>query len=386
MFGKNYNILYKSGSWVALALIFFLPISTALSNVCLGFLAVVGILQGFPFKIKNWQNPLVYSLGLLFLLHIIALSYSSASWGEQQSILLDALKCFVPLFLIPYFKDQRQVDLAIKIFLAAMGLMFFVACLKYFGGFNIGSERFSRAAVFKDHITSGFLMSFAAFIVATKLLNISRSSWQFCAGILALILMVFYIFFMNIGRTGHVLFIILAFLWVWQHRQSKKIIRTICILTLLIGLVYSSSTHFLKPQADQSLLLRNEFVYTSLELVTAKPWFGFGTGGFISAYKNYADKAGLSPTNNPHNQYLMFAVEFGLLGLIFIASLFVNISRSLKGLNSSAAIMGQGLLVALLVGCALNSWFQDFTEGYFFITMLSIMFGMYNTYAKNFKA
>eukprot|EP01098_Paradermamoeba_levis_P001691 TRINITY_DN11950_c0_g1_i1.p1 TRINITY_DN11950_c0_g1~~TRINITY_DN11950_c0_g1_i1.p1 ORF type:complete len:281 (-),score=-24.16 TRINITY_DN11950_c0_g1_i1:4-846(-) len=269
---------------------------------------------------KRWfealQYPLVQVGIAFFLLHLLGLVYTVAPWHDQAQMLKDALKFLLPIFLISYFRTEKSVNIAFKLFFLAMTIMFVAACLKYYGGIPIGSERFSRAAVFKDHITSGFLMAFTAFLLAHYL--IQYPTWR-KMGIPILALIVFYILFMNIGRTGYVLLTVLCLLFGWQYWRYRGIALSLAALLLVMGAAYATSgfserisvavsEQAIATQKDKSLSLRSQFLKNSLRLVAERPFLGFGTGGFASQYEAYASTHDLVPTDNPHNQYLMFAV------------------------------------------------------------------------------
>jgi len=63
--------------------------------------------------------------------------------------------------------------------------------------------------------------------------------------------------------------------------------------------------------------------------VAQKPVFGHGTGSFSYKYKELAERQGMEHTTNSHNEYLMIAVQWGLIGVgVFIALLYMMWKRS----------------------------------------------------------
>ena len=66
---------------------------------------------------------------------------------------------------------------------------------------------------------------------------------------------------------------------------------------------------------------QQNFLYTSINMIKAKFLFGHSNKGYKLSCKNYAlDK--FSCPSHPHNTYLQIFVENGLVGFIFISSIF----------------------------------------------------------------
>ena len=73
---------------------------------------------------------------------------------------------------------------------------------------------------------------------------------------------------------------------------------------------------------DTSNGRRLSFWLHSIEAFVQAPWFGYGMGGFESAVAPHAQAAGFTfEFNNPHNQYLLLAVQGGLLALVLYLTL-----------------------------------------------------------------
>jgi hypothetical protein len=125
------------------------------------------------------------------------------------------------------------------------------------------------------------------------------------------------------------------------------------------------------PMGIRAVLYEN-----TLELVRERPWFGTGTGGFGVAYAahvkdKYSDWRVL-PTVDPHNQYLFFLAEQGIVGLVaFLA--FIIAALVDRGDGTRARIIAVGMLLAWCATSLLSSHFKTFSEGHLLTLFLGAM-------------
>jgi O-antigen ligase len=100
-----------------------------------------------------------------------------------------------------------------------------------------------------------------------------------------------------------------------------------------------------------------------------------GTGGFKGAYAALVKNTGMDPTANPHNEYLMVAIQLGLAGLVLLFWLLLTLWRRAADLpgrfERSAA---RGLVVWILAASLVSSTLIDHTEGFFFVWMSAFCF------------
>jgi O-antigen ligase len=82
-----------------------------------------------------------------------------------------------------------------------------------------------------------------------------------------------------------------------------------------------------------SVGLRAEFIYQSLKIASEHLFLGVGVGNFGQAYAAHTFGSGFIQSENPHNQYILFLVETGLIGLgVFLYLNYVcwNLSKHLS--------------------------------------------------------
>lgn len=112
----------------------------------------------------------------------------------------------------------------------------------------------------------------------------------------------------------------------------------------------------------------------AIDLIAEKPIFGHGTGiereMLTKAYHEKGMEISQENRFNSHNQYLGFAIDFGLLGLTFLCIfLFGNIIRNIKNKNEI------GLFFFIVIGaCCLTENFLIRNMGVNFVAIFTLLF------------
>ncbi len=393
---------------------FSVPISVALDNV---LLAVV--LLAMLFSVRRavqvvGENPVAQSAWLLFGALAVAIWYGATPWREAADTLAKyADLAFISLFMVLLSGGQGQ-QRALNAFLVAMGLtllLSFLVGLKLLPvqhWMNVGAAA-DNPTVFHSHITQNNMMAFAVFLALLKLRDAAlfgnRLGWGTFAvlgGINAL--------FMLQGRTGYLILLVLLgwFAWTtlaryvhargktWGWRQGTA------IFLLLLGFV--AAAYQASPRLQQRVdLVRSEFqawqpnhgkdtstgqrldfYYNAIQVVQQHPVIGVGTGGFPAAFAKQVQGTDVPATHNPHNEYLMIAVQTGLIGLALLLFMFYTEWRCAAWLDTPfEQDAARGLVLAYLVNCLFNSALLDHSDGLFFAFMTAVLFANLKWKAKH---
>ena len=127
--------------------------------------------------------------------------------------------------------------------------------------------------------------------------------------------------------------------------------------------------------AATSVGYRLEYYLNSVKLIGEHPLMGTGTGGFKGAYAALIKGTGMDASENPHNEYLMVAVQFGVVGLLLMLWLFLVQWRKAVllpgGFERAAA---RGLVLLILSASMVTSTLIDHTEGLFYVWMSALLF------------
>ena len=340
------NRAEQLGRHAAALLGFSIPISVALDNTLLVLVAVLWLAGGgLKQKIEAiGANTVALSALALFGMLAAGLAYGTRNPGDGLAYFgkyADLL--FVPIF-ITLFRDARHRDIALRWFCAAMVLTFAVAEITLLGLLE-GNTLLPRSAgsfgAFKYSITHGLLAAFAAFVFALLARRETRLPYRVLFAVLALAA-VKNVLFVSVSRTAYIVLVLLSLYFFFVSFRRRNFWIGIMVLVAALAATYAGSP-VLKERVDKvateitdwraggpsddSVGLRLEWYRTGLSIVRDHPVLGAGTG---SPPKIYAERAGGSrprATTNPHNEYLLIAVQTGLAGLALLLHLFWQQAR-----------------------------------------------------------
>ncbi|WP_010099591.1 O-antigen ligase family protein, partial [Burkholderia ubonensis] len=142
--------------------------------------------------------------------------------------------------------------------------------------------------------------------------------------------------------------------------------------------VASEVREYRQNDAVTSTGLRLEWYKKGLELYRARPVIGYGAGGLEFEFQKLA--AGKSAaegqlTSNPHNEYLLMAVQLGTLGLLLFVNLIVQIARGSLALDPRSRHLLLAWLAIFTIGSVANSLLLDFAEGHLIVLLAGILLG-----------
>jgi O-antigen ligase len=246
----------------------------------------------------------------------------------------------------------------------------------------IPSERFGHSVVY--HITHSFFMAILAFWCLQRIFESRQYIYLWLCLFLAATYNLFYI---APGRTGMLVYIALIFLTVLQRLSWKKSIPVTALVIAAVAITFATSANFssrVREAMDEmtsyqaessrtSLGMRFDWWQNSLMLIKEKPIFGHGTGSFKTVQAELIKDSDTKPTDNPHNEYLLIAVQTGLVGLfLFVALLATQFLTACK-LQPPRRYLLQGVVVAMATGCLMNSFLFDSLPGHFYAIISAIL-------------
>jgi O-antigen ligase len=372
----------------AVAFAFFLPLSTTFSDICfisaVFFSVIAGPLRQKFAMIK--QTPVCYLFLGLFLLLFIGTFYSRLAFTEAFDFFSKYDKLLFAVLLLPLFAEEKWRKYAIYAFLVAMIVTLLLSYSKYFGWTNYKEKFQDSSSVFRNHIEQNFLMAFACYFLALQWTVQQRFRW---VTVILLILALVNTLFINEGRSGYLLVVILMALFVWQTLRWRGLfVGTIAILILLFGAYFSSSTFQARVQSlgsdwsqymqghlwTTSLGQRVSYDKASLEIIRQHPVIGIGTGSFSDEFHRLNPLATVA-SDNPHNEYFNIATQLGFVGLLLLLAMFATIFYDSKNLPLYYRRLVRAVTLAIMIGSLFNSWIMDTTEGHFFVYFVMVCFG-----------
>src|SRR5689334_7982549 len=380
--------------YVAIALGFSIPLSTALDNVLAGLLLLLWLIGGeYRTKLETIRNhPVALAALALFAVSIVAMMWNTGTTAEG----LVFVRKYSNLLLIPILvtvftepQDRSRGLIAFSIALIATLLASYALAIGVLppGGVILGTM--DDPSAFKYRISHNVLMAFACLLFAQFARNAAgRARWAWA--LLALLALI-NVMLMVKGRTGYVILVGLTLLWIGTSLRWKGLLAALLLIGAGFGVLYQVSASFharvnqTTDEATQwrpgvatetSVGLRLEFYRNTVEIIQRHPLLGVGTGGFAKVYEDQVRGTPMAATHNPHNLYLLLAVQFGILGLAALAMLFYAHWRCARRLPMrSDAVLAYGILLTLALGGLFNSMLIDHTESMLFAWVSGLLFG-----------
>lgn len=361
--------------------------STALVNVALLALAlVVAGTSLWSAKVRtalwqiNQQTWMIFVM-LYVALHGVGIVYSVAApaefWGafRKASLLL-----YLPILVYAHREKKTRQALWIAFILSLLVIAGYDT-LRHMGW--LISEATARAI--KDRIFLGLFVSLGAFVVMHWTLAQTSKHKQYL-GMSVAGFFSFFVLFINDGRSGHIIFIALASLLCIQRLKSPEqrryaiffFLGAVLLLaatnnpvkTRLMVLWTETSNFLSEPNSESSMGLRYTFLKNFATLGMAHPWIGWGTGALREVYYQATGVVGV---DNPHSQMLYNFVQHGMMGLLVLFGFLGSVWKAAGRMPSFEKWICQGVTVAYLLGCVMNSWLRDFSGVVFFIAVASLL-------------
>jgi hypothetical protein len=346
------------------------------------------------------RNPVAMIALVMLIFLALGTQYSSATDHENINYLWRYKKLLLVPLCIPFFQESKFRYQALSCFSAATFLTVLVSWSEFFKFTHLSDPAFgdfTGDSVFVMHITQGYL--FAMLISLAVALSLAskntylKAAWLCMGAITALD-----ICFVMWGKTGKATLIVL-FLWgsmEWLNIQpwkfkTKAIIQMICICSVILGIAIAAknptnSFGMIRSDLEKAQTtgeatsqgLRQQFAKTGIKIFLKSPWIGHGTGSIVSQQTLFAKEAGTPVgeviTVNLHNEYLMQAVQLGVMGIaLFLSWIAYTWFYSLRQLPEWQSIALRGVIVVFAFGCLFNSYLWDHIEGYTYCLLLATL-------------
>lgn len=391
--------------WLFVLLGFFIPLSTAVTNMVLGLIVIFWVLDNLSDRFKRWilvlkTNPVAFMGLVVFLIHGAGLIYTNGEKERAVASLMDGVKfLFISMAMI-YFKDKQYQSTFLFSFIIAMSITLVLSYLIWMNlipNFIHIKGGPQDCNVFLNHIAQNIFMAFMVFVTAVWSRTAIGYGKKIFWGVFSL-LALYNVLFLVAGRTGHlVLGILFLYYFISWDRLKSIIVAGLVLLTLGVFAWANPSNSFIlrgktaieeikeweygkKASGESSSGLRLEFFFNSLKIIKNNPVFGTGTGGFEKAYRDSIKDIEMNPTDNPHNEYLMMAGQFGLIGLSALLAFFwIQWHNAVFLENDQQTIIARGFVLTILFASMVSSPLLDHAEGWFFAFMSAFLFSGLDT-------
>lgn len=335
----------------------------------------------------NWCRSL---LPILFMA-LFACLWSPATYQEQVLVLDKYIKLLALPILAIGFQEARVRMLSIHVFLLAMLITCIISILKALGLSTYHDPQFV-GAVFHNHIITSYMMTFAAYVCAWRLIGAFKQNHAFPVCMTYAILFTLFsyqVLFINSARTGYVLYSMLIIILITSQLSWRRMVAGMMGLVVLFATSYMMSVTmqenvyktiteikmYSKNNKNTSIGFRFQFHDYAEKLFKNNPLIGNGTAAFMHLYaKNNPVPARIERVLEPHSQYWLMASEWGLAGLIAFAGLIASLLHASWQLTTMRPL-AFGLLLPFIVGNISDSVLYYSGSGYFFVVFMALCLG-----------
>jgi len=370
----------------ALVCIFFLPMSTSITDLLFTLTMVLSVCAGrFQERFAPvFRNPIAWLCIALYLLYPIGATYSI---GNAQAIWHQVIKFhwLIGLILImPLFKDSEWAQQLLNVFLTSTCIVLVLSYGKFIFIKHAPYHPDANALVFKDYIVQNLFFSMSGLIFLYRALRYRILNRLH--GVLSC-LFLFNTIFLGASRTVIILLPVLAmYLLIQLYKWRGVIISVVLSSLILVAILFAPTnlnqrfhdlktnlSHYQTGNYTTSIGFRLHVEKHGLQLWLTKPWIGYGTGGIKQAYANLPGNVTqqTGPIDNASSDYLNYAIQFGSIGLALFLLWLASIWYYSSKLPPSLQIPLRLFLIALIIGNVANSWLTDTTPSHLMALFLA---------------
>jgi O-antigen ligase len=344
-------------------------------------------------------------LPLAFLaLAMVGLFWTEDSWPVGIQGLLPVSKLLaVPLLLYHYERSQRG-HWVLFAFLAACVLLMGLSWVTYFADWKASSPGAMAGVPVRNYIDQSHEFALCLFVMAPLILSFAANGHRAWTFALAAVMLGLYfdMRFVATSRTAFVYFPVLLILFAVKYLNRRQAIYFLMLAAVVeFGVLLSSpylrdridrTVHDYKVDRDTNAYrevdrdsnaatsngLRLTYWRVSIRSICEAPVFGHGTGSTQQLFSREAEgKSGEwgNIIRNPHNQTLYVAIQWGVLGCLFLYAMWYFHLQLFRG-SLFASWIGLVIVVQNFISSLLNSHLFDFQEGWIYVLGVGVAGGM----------
>lgn len=371
-----------------------LPWSTSALAVfmLLWLVAVIPTIDWEHFILDLAQPAFALPIALVALA-VIGLAWSETSWAERLQGIKPLSKLLLLPFLLGYFQRSQRGFWVFAAFLASCTLLMLLSWIVLALPQLKLAHTASAGVPVKNYLDQSQEFALCAFALALPALTALRARrWRIAAGEIALMLLfVVNMLYVVSARTALVYMPVLLILFASLHlsrRATRLLFAAVAVTSLL---VWTTSPYLRQRIADVGIEYRAQdtsgiastaqrltYWRKSVKFIARAPWLGHGTGSIKHMFTQDAvGQTGLEAEviNNPHNQTLNVAIQWGLVGILLLYAMWTSHVRLFIG-RDLVTWIGLAVVAQNITSSLLNSHLADFHEGWMYVIGVGVAGGM----------
>jgi O-antigen ligase len=387
-------------AWILCADIFVILIALSLpwSTSLVAILAVGLLFAMIPFLdvgafLQSLKRPISVLPMALFALAVVGTLWSDAPWGLRLYAIGPTAKLLILPVLFYHFERTAR---GVQVFIAFLASCTLLLAMSWIVALDPGLSLKTGATYgvpVKNYIDQSQEFALCAVALAYPIVSLLRAKRIVLAALLIALSLSFVVnmAFVVVSRTALVTMPVLLVVFALLHLKWRSVVVILGITAILAGVAWETSPrlrkiggtfsrdyHLYKEQnVPTSLGLRLEFWQKSLRFFADAPIFGHGTGStqglFVQAAIDHSGAAA-EVINNPHNQTLNVAVQWGAIGIVVLYAMWWLHLLLFRG---EGLITWIGLMVVTqnIFTSLFNSHIFDFHEGWMYVVGVGVAGG-----------
>lgn len=392
---RSSGALLRAADLFAALMAASLPWSTTAPSIFIGLwlLAVTPTIDWRDYA-RSLARP-AFALPFAFLLlALVGTFWSDGAWPDR----LHAIKPVAKLVLIPpllyhFSRSERGFRVCLA-FLASCALLAAYSWIVLLDPAWKITATASAGVPVKNYIDQSQEFTLCALALALPALTFWRGGSVIAtAGCLALILLfATSMVFVASARTALLCIAVLLGLFASRHLSRRAALALLAGTIAVSALAWTTSAYLRQRVTDIAIEYRHghddishastaqrlTYWRKSVSAFAEAPLIGHGTGSIKRQFERAATGTSSLDTeivNNPHNQTLNFAIQWGLLGVVQLYAMWIAHLRLFTGAGLPAWI-GLVVVVQNITSSLLNSHLSDFHEGWMYVLGVGVVGGM----------
>lgn len=361
------------------ASIFTLSLSIKLSSKLLFIALVLGVIKSVykkDYKSISKHKTLIIIYCVFFSYICIQGIYIDGFNGFLNSFEKDYAPYLVFLLMPFLYKDEEQVKILPKVFIAGLFFTFFlIVCMSL-----IQLKLYDRIEVLRvfdlHHLYISLYILFAINYLLVRLNNNQTNNDNLLIIVMLVVLAGFLVFFSS--KAAIVIFFILLGYRIVSNIKRSLLINSLLLLCVPVLLIIFNNYFF--ELYLKALDFRLRIWEEGTKVISQNFIFGHGASNeymqlsvahFLEGNYDFLDS-----NFNSHNQYLSFLIRFGLLGLLLVLSTFIVTYTKIR-----KPVIKEYAGFLLIVG--LMAFIESLFNRHHGIVFCTAMLYYYNTMSKN---
>ena len=370
-----------------------LPWSTSIAGIfALAFTIAFLTTAKWSAFFRSLKHPASISALAVVLVALLGLFWAiDIPWSERLRGLSPMGKFLgIPLLIYYFGQSERSRYIFFAFVASCTVLMLYSWIVLFFPGLSIHYKSDQPGIPVKNYIDQSQGFAFCLFALAAVAIEAYRKQQRAVAISAAIIAaaLAANLAFVNVSRTALVYSPIIAVMFAYRYLGGKQF--WIALLTLVLAvaglwavspnLQHKTSAVFaeykvrMTDRGPSSVGERLEYWNKSIRFIEAAPVLGHGTGSTKTLFQRDAiGKTGLSAliTGNPHNQTLLFAIQWGLIGCLALYAMWITHLWTFRdgGLVAWIGLVG---VVQNILSSLFNSHLSDFYQGWLYVLVVGI--------------